>query len=164
MSLDRIVSLASLLVEQRDRVLRLKDELAEAKAAMLRTEREDLPELMAEFGLAEFKLSDGTLIKITEDVDARITDARRDEALRWLIDNGFGGLIKTSVAVTFGRGERDSAAALAERLDENYDTAHLEESVHPSTLKAFVREQLRDGNPVPFDLFSVYPYSKAIVK
>jgi hypothetical protein len=40
----------------------------------------------------------------------------------------------------------------------------MAETVHPSTLKAFVKEQLAVGTAVPFDLFGIYPYSRAIIK
>lgn len=162
--LKRVVALARLLKEQQDAYERLKEETAAAKEAMLRTEREDLPTLMAEVGLESMKLDDGSVVTIKEDYDVRITERTKDAALRWLLDNGFGGLIKTSVALEFGRGERDEASAVTEELKGRYPGVHLEEHVHHSTLKAFVREQLREGRPVPMDLFNVFPYSKATIK
>lgn len=162
--LKRIVKLAELLKEQKAAVDQLKQKLKEAEADYRRIEREDLPQLMAEIGVNEITLDSGARVTIAEDVDTRISDANRAAAHRWLIDNGFGGLIKTAVAVTFGRGEHDAAVAVRDSLAREYPDVSLEERVHHSTLKAFVREQLAEGRGVPMDLFGVYPYSKAIIK
>jgi len=162
--LERVVQLCELLERQSAEVDLLTDQLRTAKAALLRTEREDLPDLMTELGLTELKLSDGSVVSLKEDVDARITDDTRPGALRWLLDHGFGGLIKTEVSLSFGRGEHDDAVRVVDELQEHYNNIALKENVHPSTLKAFVREQMAAGTAVPVDLFHVYPYSKATIK
>lgn len=162
--LERVVQLCELLERQSAEVDLLTDQLRTAKAALLRTQREDLPGLMTELGLTELKLSDGSVVSLKEDVDARITDDTRPGALRWLLDHGFGGLIKTEVSLSFGRGERDEAERVVDELQEHYNNIALKEDVHPSTLKAFVREQMAAGTAVPVDLFHVYPYSKATIK
>jgi hypothetical protein len=163
--LKRIVVLANLLSEQQALVERLEEELKTAKAALLVTEREDLPTLMTELGLQEIKLDDGSIVKVVEDCSCGITEATRDRALRWLLDNDFGGLIKTQVAVAFGRGDHDAATKVFKALTKRYpDAALLKEEVHPSTLKSFVKEQLAAGSPIPMDLFNVHPYNKATLK
>jgi hypothetical protein len=162
--LERIVQLCELLERQAAEVEQLTEDLRLAKAAMLRTEREDLPDLMTELGLSELKLSDGSVVSLKEEVDARITDDTRPGALRWLLDHGFGGLIKTEVALTFGRGEHDEAVRVADELQQHYENIALKEDVHHSTLRAFVREQMAAGTAVPMDLFHVHPYSKATIK
>jgi hypothetical protein len=162
--LERVVKLAELLEEHAANVAELKEELKAAEKALRRVEEEDLPELMSELGLTEIKLENGSVITITEDVKTSITNANAAAAHSWLVENGFGGLIKTAVSVTFGRGDHDTAEAARDALAAEYEDVSLEEKVHHSTLKAFVLEQLRNGQPVPTDLFSVYPYSKAVIK
>ena len=162
--LERVVQLCELLERQSAEVDLLSDQLRTAKAALLRTEREDLPDLMTELGLTELKLSDGSVVSLKEDVDARITDDTRPGALRWLLEHGFGGLIKTEVSLSFGRGEHDEAERVVDELQAHYNNIALKEDVHPSTLKAFVREQMAAGTAVPVDLFHIYPYSKATIK
>lgn len=164
MDLTRIVSLAELLVEQQSEVDQLDAKLKEAKQRLQRTEREDLPDLMAEAGLTEIKLEDGSRVTIKEEVDAKITDKTRPQALKWLLENGFGGLIKTQVALAFGRGDHDAATTVRDQLSEEYDGVELKEEVHHSTLKAFVKERMAAGDKIPMDLFNVYPYNKAIIK
>jgi len=38
------------------------------------------------------------------------------------------------------------------------------ENVHAATLKKFIKEELEKGSTVPFDLFSVHPYSKVKIR
>lgn len=163
--LTRVVALAGLLRTQQQELNDLEEELKKKKAEALKTERVDLPALMAEFGLTEIKLEDGTIVSIKEDVDAKISEVNRPAAMGWLTANGFGGIIKTEVSVLFGAGSHDDAARLVGDLAKSgYSGAQMAETVHPSTLKSFVREQLACGTAIPFDLFGIFPYNKAIIK
>lgn len=159
----RVTALAGLLVNTAARIAAIEAELAAAQADYLRVEREDLPELMREVGLTKLTLTDGTEVTLTEEVTAAITEERRQAAHAWLREHNFGGLIKTLLTVPFGRGEEDEARRLAERIAEEHECS-LDEKVHPMTLKAFVREQVEDGKPLPFDLFGVHPFSRAKIK
>lgn len=164
-AMTRIVTLAELLVRQKEKVDEKTEELKEAQKAMLRTEREDLPELFTELGLTEIKLKDGSKVAVVEDAAASITEANRSEAHAWLIAHEFGGLIKTEVALSFPRGEHEEAIKTRDSLmKQGYEGVALNEAVHHSTLRAFVKEQLQDGKAIPFDLFSIQPYSKAVIK
>lgn len=159
----RVTALAGLLVNTAARIAAIEAELAVAQADYLRVEREDLPELMREVGLTKLTLTDGTEVTLTEEVTAAITEERRAAAHAWLREHNFGGLIKTVVTVPFGRGEEEEARRMAERIAEEHECS-LDEKVHPMTLKAFVREQVEDGKPLPFDLFGVHPFSRAKIK
>lgn len=164
--LRRLVAMAELLVAKQSEYLAAEKALGEMKVDLLRLEREDIPTLMAELGVTDITLNNGKKLFLKEDVDARITEANKAEAFRWLINNGFGGLIKTMVAVQFGRGEHDEASRAAQTLREEFADRQvmLDESVHYQTLKAFVRERMEKGEALPADLFGVYPFTKAVVK
>lgn len=159
MSLERVIELANLMVAQRKEVERLEGELERAQNDLRRVEQEDLPELMREVGMQSVRLADGSTIEVVDEVSCGITEAKRHDAHRWLEANGFGGIIKTEVVVGFGRGEHEAAAACAESVG-----GALVERVHPSTLKAFIKEQMAAGRAVPFDLFGVHPFAKAKFK
>lgn len=161
--IKRVTKLALLLVKQQAAVKTIDAKLKEAKKAMLSTEREDLPMLMKEVGLTELKLESGEKISVVEDCDAAITAKTKMGAIKWLVTNNFGGLIKTQVAVEFDRGDHDDAEKVRDELAEKYDGVELVEKVHPATLKAFVKEQLGKGAAIPMDLFNVRPFSKAKV-
>ena len=158
-SLERIVALARLLRQHQATVETLTEELTDAKEALRKVEQEDLPELMRELGLELMRLEDGSTVEVVNEVQCAITEANRERAHAWLTDNGFDGLIKTEVSVSYGRGERPKAIVLAASIGGT-----LKESVHPATLKSFVKEQMEAGTKVPFDLFSVFPYAKAKLK
>lgn len=163
--LKRIVELANLMVTQTAKVTKMEDELKDAKRTLQRIEQEDLPELMREVGMASVTLEDGSVIEVKDEVECGISEERRAEAHRWLIDNGFGGLIKTEVVVAFGRGEQGAAenfSAEVVQLTGQHPT--VVERVHPSTLKSFVKEQMEAGVAIPAETFALRPYSKAKLK
>ncbi len=157
--LQRIVSMAELLVAQQAQVKSIEEQLAVAKAEARKLETEDLPELMRELGIEKFTLSDGSNIEVMDDVECSISEERRGAAMEWLERNGFGGLIKTEVVVRFGKGEHEAAARCAEETG-----GETRETVHPSTLKSFVREQLAAARPIPFETFGIRPYSRVKIK
>ena len=164
-ALQRIATLAALLREQQAAVERLEADLQVAKEAARRTETEDLPQLMSELGLSEIKLTDGSKVEVKSDITCGISEERRPQAHRWLEERGFGGLIKTTVAVPFGRDERELAIAAARTVAETLGReVALNEAVHPNTLKAFLKEQLElgpDGSSPPAELFGIYEFNRA---
>lgn len=164
--LKRLVQLAELMVAKELEYAEKEKELAELRTVCLRLEREDIPMLMAEVGLSEIKLANGKKVTLKEEVDAKITEANKPKAFAWLLDHGYGGIIKTLVAVQFGKGEHDEAAKIAATLQSKYKdhVVALDESVHHSTLKAFVKERMKEGEAIPIDLFGVYPYTMAVIK
>lgn len=166
-ALDRITALARLLVQQQAEVARVELELGAAKAALARTETEDLPELMKELGLLDIKLLDGSKVEVKQEVQCGISEARRPEAHKWLTDHKFGGLIKTAILLEYDSDERALAVKAAQKIAKalNRDV-EVKEQVHPATLKSFIKEQLAlgaEGSKPPADLFGIFPFNKAKV-
>lgn len=168
--LTRIRTMAERLVIAQKEVKCLEEALEAAKDVEKRLEREDLPELMRELGFTSFTLTDGSKAELVDDVACNITAENHEDAIRWLDQNGFGGLVKTQMQVTFNREDRDAAIKLAQGVLLAAKAAHVEiepivsEKVHPATLKSFIKEELGKGAKVPFDLFSIHPYSKVKIK
>jgi hypothetical protein len=161
--LQRVATMARQLTEVQDAISELTERLSEAKREERRISEEDLPQLMAEVGLSELTLASGEKVEITEQVQAAITEANLPAAVNWLVEHGFGGIVKTRIMVDYDYTERGEALA-AFQEQAQYHQTELKETVHPATLKSFVREQLEAGNNVPMDLFSVHPFSKAKIK
>lgn len=172
-ALTRITKMAALLAKAEKRVEEATAELNEAKAEFQRIEREDLPTLMRELGISDITLEDGQKVEVIDDVNCGISEERRADAHDWLVEHKFGGLIKTAVAVTFERGDVVKARKLAMQLQVKLkrDVACVE-TVHPATLKAFVKEQILIENtvplpkkfvPLPRDKFGVHEFVKAKV-
>lgn len=156
-SVEDMTELARALVEADKVVDQLKASLkdAEERARLLR--EESIPSAMQELGLAELRLLSGQRVRVKQDVYASVPVARRNEAWGWLEERGYGGLIKTQVAVQYGRGELPDAEELAEELLKRGLRTELNRNVHPQTLKAFLREQLSLANNVPLELFGARP-------
>lgn len=114
--------------------------VAKEKERVLR--EETLPAMLQELGVEKMTLSDGNEITVKQEVYASVPEHRKTDAFNWLERNGFGGLIKTLVAVEFGKGQLDEAGALVEKLAAEGVEAEIARSVHPQTLKAFLKEQL----------------------
>jgi hypothetical protein len=164
--LTRVTKMAQMLLERQAEQAAAEAALEAIKKKVVQIEQEDLPTLMAELGLQEFKLSSGEKITIKDEVACSISKEHQSAAFAWLIKNKFGGIIKTLVAVQFGKGEHADAARMAKALQTQLGKAHpveLDESVHPQTLKAFVKERLQNGDALPVDLFGVLPFKKAII-
>lgn len=161
-----IAALAERQLEQQAEVEHLEEFLKKAQAALRQTREVDLPNAMQQAGVSEIKLPTGEKITIKEDVYASIPkDERGELAYAWLRDNGFGDVIKNEVKVAFGRGEEEQAAALlAECKVNGWNNASFAATVHSSTLKALIREQLAKGADFPLELFGAQPVTKAVIK
>jgi len=147
-------------------IAELEASLKVAKEAFTALEQTRLPEAMANLGVTELKLADGSKISIKIEYHASIPKAKMMEALDYLRDHEFGDLIKTSVEAEFGKGEDAAAQALWKRLSAEFKGRPIVFSagVHPRTLKALVKEQFESGQPLPEELFGIYINNRAVIK
>lgn len=162
-----IQTISSLALQQLDlegKITQLAVDLEHAKDALRQIQEYLLPEAMVSAGMSEFKLVNGSKITIKNDVYASIRKDFIDDAVKWLDENGLGDIVKDKVAVDFGRGEVESAKELIEFCEEHGYRANETLSVHPSTLKATVKEQMSKGIQFPEQFFSIAPISKSIIK
>ena len=125
---------------------------------------EVIPSALSERNLTSLKLVDGSEIDVKPYYSARITQENQDKAFKWLRDNNHGDLIKNEVTVSFGRGEDDKAGGLMTNLVKQGLEPNQKTRVHPQSLKGFVREQIENGNDLPFDLLGAYAGQRAVVK
>ena len=162
-----IARLAARQSRHSDEISALEATLKEKKKELQRVEEQDLPEAMDAIGMSEFKLTDGTTISIKTFYNASIPGERKEEAFAWLDDNGHGGIIKTVVSVSFGRGDLEIARSFLEfarGFNEASIDPELAQGVHWQTLRSFVKEQIEGGSALPLDLFGVYVGRKAHLK
>jgi hypothetical protein len=163
-TLDDMTALARALVDADSAVEEAESALKHAKELARILREETIPSAMQELGIEKLELSTGQKITISQEVYASIPAAGKDEAHRWLENNGFGGLIKVGVTTQYGKGERAEALTLFNELHGRGLSAKLDESVHPQTLKAFLKEQISSGNNVPLELFGARPVWTAKIK
>jgi hypothetical protein len=125
---------------------------------------EVIPTMMAEMGLSQLKLMDGSSVDVKPNYSANITIANRDAAFNWLRTNGLGDIIKNEISVSFGRNEDNKAADYAALAAERGYQPTQKLKVEPMTLKALVRERIESGKEMPTELFNVFVGNKTTIK
>jgi len=162
--LNTVAGLARKIKQQQDKVERLDRELKDEKQALLKLTDEDLPSTMADLGLSRFSLDDGSTVEVKPTYGASILVKDRPAAYDWLRDNGFDDIIKNVISCQFGRGEDDQASAFHAFASQQGYPADQNESIHASTLKAFVKERIETGEDFPHTLFGAYVGQRAVIK
>ena len=159
-------------------VERRKKLLALTEQKLARVAELELPDAMSAVGMAEFTLEGGYMIRVGKEYYANIPSpdsdkpellARRADCFDWLRQNNSGDLIKQQIVIEAGRGEEAKASRVKAGLDKAGIDYKNTESVHGSTLKAFVKEQLEKEHtegaaPFPEKLFGVHVKRVASIK
>ena len=122
-----------------ERLKRLKEQQRELSEQLI-------PDRLTQLGVSDLKLNDGSRISAEPFYSARISVANLEEAHNWLRDNGHGDIIKNTMTLSFGQGEDSLAKELVALCKSEGFVPTEKEAVHPSTLKAFVKEQIESGN------------------
>ncbi len=159
--LASVAEIARAVRNQEDLVNKLDDELKEAKRELLKLTDEDLPAMLQELGLNSFELEDGSKVSVRPTYGAHIKAENRETAFNWLRANGFDDLIKNTVSCGFGRGEDQEASDFIDYAQGLGYAAEQKTEVHPSTLKAWVKERVQTGETFPMELFGAYVGQRA---
>jgi hypothetical protein len=154
---------AKALSDQVIKLRNLEDEIkiAEESLKQLKQQAETLsgeviPTMMTEMNISTMKLADGSAIEVKPVYGASIPIEKKEEAFKWLRDNGLGDLIKNEVTVSFGRNEDNKAVEYAVLAQGQGYQPTQKLKVEPMTLKALVRERIEKGLDMPSDLFNVF--------
>ena len=142
---DQVVKLQELESEQ----LVKEQELKEIKRKVELVSSEVIPTMMQEMNISTLKLADGTSVEVKPVYGASIPVDKKEEAYKWLRENGLGDLIKNEITVAFGRSEDNKAqqyAVLAQ--GQGYEPVQ-KLKVEPMTLKALVRERVEMDSTCP---------------
>ena len=162
--LSIVSSLANKQLQLATEVAELEVNLKAKKEELRLTSEQELPDAMQAAGLTQIKLKSGENISINEFYNAHISKANQEKAYEWLTANGHEGLIKNEVLLKFGREESLVVDETVSALQARGLSPQVRQSVHPSTLKAFVKEQFTSGNDIPTEPFGIYIGTKAIIK
>jgi hypothetical protein len=163
-ALDKLNVLAEEQHLAEKEVLACEEALKAAQVKLRDIAEHKLPEYMDSLGLEIFKTKKGLMVNIKEKVRASISADNKPKAFSWMEGNGFGGLIKRTVIVGFGRDQSAQAKELTDKLKEEYPTTSFEQKVETSTLQAFVREQLAAGSDIPVDIFGVFRQRISVIE
>jgi len=129
--------------------IRLKD----LKKMQVRQSQEIVPNMMAELEINSFELDNGYKVSIKDAYFASIPEANLYACFEWLRENNLDGIIKTVVAANFGKGEDQEAQKVLDMLTEAGIVADVKSTIHPQTLKSFVKERITKGLEFDLDLF-----------
>jgi flagellar hook-length control protein FliK len=159
-----VSDLANKQLKLASEVSELEADLKAKKEELRLTSEQELPDAMQQAGLTQITLSSGEKISINEFYNAHISKANQEKAYEWLVTNGHEGLIKNEVLLKFGREETEVVDQTVFALQSRGLSPEVRQSVHPSTLKAFVKEQITNGNDIPTEPFGIYIGTKATIK
>ena len=164
---DKVKSISELcnrLLDLQEQARRIEENLKSKNDEIRVLSEQEIPNLMQEAGVSEFKLADGSSVSIKPFYAAKIPVSKTDEAFQWLTGNGYWDLIKNTVSLNFGKSEDNLANSLVEDLKSKGHNVSQKKKVEPQTLKAFVKEAIQNGQNVPMDLFGVYISNKTTIK
>lgn len=162
--LTQITTLAEQQLELELELAVLNDQVRQVTERLRAIAEKALPEAMTAIGMKKFVLVDGSTVNVKDDVAASIRSERIGAAVVWLEAQGLGDVVKDEVKVSLGKGESQYAPQILGFIEGLGFQASEKYSVHPSTLKSLVKEQLAKGVEFPEDCFSVYQYQKAEIK
>lgn len=159
--LKSIAEMARAVRTKSEEVQRLEAQFKEAKKQLLKLTDEDLPAMLLELGLSAFELDDGAKVTVRPTYGAHIKAENKETAFNWLRANGFEDIIKNTVSCQFGRGEDQEAVAFMEQAQQLGYSAEQKTDVHASTLKAWVKERVENGEEFPMELFGAFVGQRA---
>lgn len=138
-----------------DQADQLKKELTAMKEKL---SYELIPQAMQQLGLQTLELKTGEKIAIKPLL--RVTPKVEDRPVvyQWLRDNGFGDLVKNEISASFGKGEDAKAENFKQEVIKLGLLPKQVEKVEPSTLRAFVNEQVveKGRDDLPLDKFGAF--------
>lgn len=159
--LERVRGVAKKVRELEARRAELEDELSQVKRTIQELTERDLVKMMSEANMSSFALEkDGNYPAMVFDkttyYSAKIPEDKEIEAFAWLHDQGHGDIVKTQITVALGMGERELAEQVEHAISDAGVDYSSKLSVHPATLKSFVKTEVEAGRAIPLDLFGAY--------
>jgi hypothetical protein len=159
-------TLSSLVKQLRSVEMQIED--AESHLKTLKQEKhklsvENIPAVMDEMGVERVDV-EGLTVARKMMVHASIPVARKEEAFEWLRQHGLDDIIKNDVTCSFGKGQDNLAGDVVGLLEERGFDPKTKTHVHPSTLKAFIKERVTDGKPIDLDMFGAFIANAAEIR
>ena len=159
-------TLSSLVKQLRSVEMQIED--AESHLKTLKQEKhklsvENIPAVMDEMGVERVDV-EGLTVARKMMVHASIPVARKEEAFEWLRQHGLDDIIKNDVTCSFGKGQDNLAGDVVGLLEQRGFDPKTKTHVHPSTLKAFIKERVTDGKPIDLDLFGAFIANAAEIR
>lgn len=168
MSQERLDTLGALTKEARDldyTIEKMTAALEDSQKKLRELLELKIPEIMQGMNMTEIKLTTGERLIMKKFYAAHISEEHQIQAFEWLRKNGHDAIIKNEVKGSFGKGEDQQVTKVMEILSAQFPGIfNCKTSVHASTLKSFVKEQLESGAAIPTDLLGVHVGNKITIK
>ncbi len=142
----------------------LENKLSAAKVVLQAYRVEKIPPLMAELGIGELKTDTGLTITVDTFVGCKFFPEFKADALKWLEDHDYGGIIKNEVSLKFGKDSEEEVTSAVNALRAAGFEPDVDKGVHPMTLKAWATKQVENGGEVPTNLFDFSTFQICKVK
>lgn len=164
---DKVVGLAREAKELEGQIAKIAELMKAAMDRFNEIKVKDLPDAMKEIGLREFSteaddedrylfISVGDFVAGSLPNKDKEPDARA-KAIQYLeADEDRAALIKTVLEVEFSKGQHNVAADWAQKIREDGYPVSLDAGVHASTLQAFARECLRNGDELDLAVLGLF--------
>jgi hypothetical protein len=122
-------------------------------------ERVDIPCVMASYGIKRTTMLDGTEVSLNTFYETKQGD--KEKLAMWVEQNGFGDIIKDTLA--FGKGEVNDDLMLF--LKENGYAFTRDSSINSQTLKKVIKDHVASGGDLPpVEAVAVSIFESAVVK
>ncbi len=146
------------LKTKEDELVNLEEQVKNKKEEIDEISSRIIPELLAEQGLSAIKLADGSNVSVKKEFRCTLPkdETKREQAYKWLRDQGLEDIIKNNIFVTFGKGEDNKAKQLLDLAAENGFEPQQKSDVSWNTLTALFRERIESGLDMPSDVFSTW--------
>ncbi len=159
----QLSTLVRSLRDVENQIEKTENVLKQLKSEKHRMSVETIPGLMDEMGVERLDV-DGLTVERKMMVHASIPQDRKEDAFAWLRENGLDDIIKNDVTCSFGKGEDNVAGDVVGILHERGFNHKTKTHVHPSTLKAFVKERVTEGKPIDLDMFGAFIANAAQIR
>jgi hypothetical protein len=154
---EKLANLSKLAYEQLEyeqEIAKLEAMLSDKKDKLREISEIKIPEIMDELSIDEFRLKNGVKVSVSPYYSGKITDPA---AYKWLEENKHADIIKGEVNIPFPKGfSKEHLRAIYNIAKEFGLQADIGEQVHPSTLRAWIKDMIRTGQQFPRELFNVY--------
>lgn len=159
-ALDNLNSVCDEGAKLKSQIEGLEEALSAAKSSLHHLSTRVIPEAMAELGFGDddYIVRGGWKIKISDVVSGGLpkNEEKRATAIEYIEEMEGADLIRNKIEISFPKEAHEDAVRTMKIAQALSLDANMSSSVHASSLAAFVRERLRNGEEVDSDRLGIY--------
>jgi hypothetical protein len=132
----------------------LRAQLKDKEDQLRELSEKTIPTIMDEIGLSSFSLNSGTKIETYCFFRGTFNEENAENALDWLRETGNEGIVKYQFSINAS--DKEVLEKVRDISKTDSVSLQIKPTIHPSTLSAFIREQVSSGADFPQELFKTY--------